>query len=132
MSDSRKTEAPTEAAALTMMARTTTTRRRTLPRAIMENRRFAVPLGACACGAPIFAFILLKLGIFLASLLLRCKDFLIDLAGFEQFLVRAVRADVTVVQHQNMVGILYRRDTLGDDELGRVRDFLAECLTDER
>ena len=80
----------------------------------------------------IFAFILLKLGIFLASLLLRCKDFLINLAGFEQFLVRAVCADVTVVQHQNMVGILYRRDTLGNDELGRVRDFLAECLTDER
>ena len=44
----------------------------------------------------------------------------------------AIRTDLTIIHNDDMIRILYGRNTLRDNNLGRIRNFLQESLTDER
>ena len=71
--------------------------------------------------------------LFLTTLsVLLVVDFLIDRVGGEQLIVRADSLHGAAVENDDLIRILHGGNTLCNDNLGRVRDFLRECLADER
>jgi hypothetical protein len=62
---------------------------------------------------------------------LRFVDFSINITGLEQLIVRADRMNFSVVQHDNLVGVLNGGNALRDDNFRRVRDVFSKRLTDQ-
>ena len=46
--------------------------------------------------------------------------------------MRTDAVDLTVIEHDDAVGIFDRGNALRDDQLGRIRDILTERLADQR
>ena len=85
------------------------------------------------CGRGLKLVLLIPVPLFLASFLhLLVVDFLINSIICEQLVVRADRLHRAAVKDNDLVGLLHGGNTLRDDDLGGVRDFLCECPSDKR
>jgi hypothetical protein len=47
---------------------------------------------------------------------LRIDDFTIDFTGFEKIIVFSFSDDFSLVEHDDLIGVLDSTDSLGDDE----------------
>ena len=68
----------------------------------------------------------------LTSPILGSVHFLIDRVVLYEFFVRADPVDLSALQNENAIGVLYRRSTLGDDDLRRLGNKFLKRLPDER
>jgi hypothetical protein len=59
---------------------------------------------------------------FAVSFLLGFIHFSVNIAGFQQFIMRSARCDFAIVHNNDQVGVLHRADALSNDELGGVRE----------
>lgn len=66
------------------------------------------------------------------SFLLRFVHFPVNIAAGQQFLVFAGGYDLTLIQHDDLIGVLYRADPLCNNDFGGIGYIICKGILDTR